>query len=210
METVVGLFRTYEEAEVAVDALGEAGFADNLSVLAQEQVVVESLDADGLEERVDRAGAETQGLEEEGVNRAGAGALGGAVVGGLAGLLIGVGALILPGLGTVLAAGSIAGAITATAAGAAAGGFLGALVGFGVPEEDAHAFAEGVKRGGILVVAHATDGRGEIAQTIMNNAGAVDIEESTAEWRAGGWNQFDETQNPGLEAGAWGRLQKDR
>ena len=81
----------------------------------------------------------------------------------IAGLLVGIGALAVPGIGPVLAFGPLAAAIGATAAGAglgaAAGGIIGALVGLGIPEEDANFYAEGVKRGGVLVTVRADDAR---------------------------------------------------
>ncbi|HXV99137.1 MAG TPA: hypothetical protein VEC93_12005, partial [Anaerolineae bacterium] len=129
------------------------------------------------------------------------GAVGGATVGGLTGLLMGIGAIAIPGIGPVLAAGALgtalasalAGAGVGAAAGAVTGGIVGALMDVGIPEEDAHFYAEGVKRGNVLVTVHADDTRASIAAGIMRQAGAVDVDSERRTWQAQGWERFDET-----------------
>jgi hypothetical protein len=65
--------------------------------------------------------------------------------------------MAIPGVGPVVAAGWLAattlGAVTGAVACGAAGGLIGALTDSGVPEEHAHVYAEGVRRGGTLVTA---------------------------------------------------------
>jgi hypothetical protein len=129
---------------------------------------------------------------------AGAGALGGSLVGGALGLLIGTGLLVIPGIGPVLAAGPLAAAIGSAAAavgatalgagiGAAAGGLLGSLIGAGVSEDEAHAYVEGVRRGGTLVSVAAVDTEADDVRQILARNGAVNIDNRAAEWRAAGW-----------------------
>ena len=71
--------------------------------------------------------------------------------------------LVLPGMspqGPLLrenAAGWLAATAVGAAAGAATGGIVGALTEAGVSAEDAHSYAEGVRRGGTLVSARVTD-----------------------------------------------------
>ena len=87
------------------------------------------------------------------------------MLGGVLGLLVGVGAHAIPGIGPVLAAGSLAAALGTAGAstlvgaglGAATGGIVGGLVGLGIPEEDATMYAEGARRGGTLVTAQVAD-----------------------------------------------------
>ena len=74
-------------------------------------------------------------------------------MGGTAGLPAGLGLLAIPGLGPVVAAGWLAATAVGAAAGAATGGIVGALTEAGVSEEEAHSYAEGVRRGGTLVSA---------------------------------------------------------
>jgi len=191
MKTVVGLFRNSADAERAVDALEDAGFvSDDFSIVARDNVIeTDYMDDD------DHVGA------GEG---AAVGAVGGATVGGLTGLLMGLGALAIPGIGPVLAAGTLAtalgsaaaGAGIGAAAGAVTGGVVGALMDVGIPEEDAHFYAEGIRRGGVLVTVHADDNRASLATGIMRQANAVDVNAERETWRAEGWEHFDETAPP--------------
>jgi hypothetical protein len=86
-------------------------------------------------------------------NRTGAGgaAAVGAGLGGVAGLLIGLGALAVPGVGPLLAAGPLAAALGGLLAGSAAGGIVGALSTVGVPQEYARQYAAAIEQGRALV-----------------------------------------------------------
>ena len=180
---VVGLFESMQDAHGAVQALTNAGFtADDISIVANNSGGTAGDGGDGGSEAAEGAGA---------------GATGGAVLGGLGGLLVGLGALAIPGIGPVVAAGSLATTLGTTLAGAglgaAAGGLVGALVGAGIPEEDAGVYAEGVRRGGALVtVQAATDDDADRAADILDQYGVVDIDERAQDYRAGGWSGFDE------------------
>ena len=66
------------------------------------------------------------------------------------GATVGLGIIAIPGIGPVVAVGWPSKAVFA-AAGGVAGGVLGALTEAGVSEEDAQAYAEGVRRGGTLL-----------------------------------------------------------
>ena len=74
---------------------------------------------------------------------------------------------------------------------AAAGGVIGALVGAGVPEEDANFYAEGVRRGGTLVMVKTSDDMANTAYSVMQRYGAVDVDQRGGEWRQSGWSRFD-------------------
>jgi hypothetical protein len=193
--TVIGLFETFAAAQSAVQDLVDSGFDRN-------QVSLVANDSRG-EYRSVRAVSDDSASEG-----AGTGAVSGGLIGGVLGLLVGLGALAIPGIGPVLAAGPLAAAVGSVAAaagtaaagagiGAAAGGILGALIGAGVPEDEAHAYAEGVRRGGTLVSVSAGDEQAEIAERIMARSGAVDIDARRREWRSAGWERFE----PG--AGIW-------
>lgn len=150
---VVGFFHSRRDAEAAVRELQSIGIS-----------FVGSNVGGAYDDSAVAVGTTSNAEATEASDGAGAGALGGGIVGGLAGVLVGLGVLTIPGLGPVLAAGPLAAAIGTTgaaigagavgaAAGAAAGGLLGALVGAGIPHGDANVYAEGVRRGGTLVVA---------------------------------------------------------
>jgi len=105
-----------------------------------------------------------------------AGASTGGVIGGTLGWLAGIGALAIPGIGPLIAAGPILAALSGAAVGAAAGGITGALVGMGIPELEAKRYEGKVKAGNLLISVH-TDNSDEIksAKDIFSSAGAQDI-----------------------------------
>jgi uncharacterized membrane protein len=97
MKTVVGLFENYQDADRAVSELNTRGFTRNeISVAARDSAIR------------DRMMAGETGSERAVAESAGAGAIGGATLGGLTGLLVGLGALAIPGIGPVIAAGTLA------------------------------------------------------------------------------------------------------
>lgn len=192
MQTVIGLFEDVEIADAAVEALLESNIQEeSVSVIAREDIV-EDVAPDLVDEEV------------QGKNigqRAGEGALGGGAVGGLLGLLVGVGAISIPGVGPAFAAGSIATAIGMAAGGAAVGTatgtLIGAMLGLGVEEERAHAYAEGLKRGGILVLVEVEESQAADARDIFDRAGALEIKELRQTWQENeGWTEFDESAEP--------------
>jgi hypothetical protein len=131
---------------------------------------------------------ESEGSRSDAGTGALAGAGAGAAFGGLAGLLLSVAPLAIPGIGPIIAAGPIAAALTGAGIGAVAGGLIGGLTNLGVPEEEAHYYAEGVRRGGILVtVAAESDTQADKAAGIMRQHGAVDIDQRATEWKKQGW-----------------------
>lgn len=179
MRTITALFDTYDHAASAVRAVRDAGIPSaDISVVANN--VTGEIPADDLD-------------AEEG---AAAGAGVGAVAGGGAGLLAGLGAVAIPGIGPVVAGGwllaTVVGAFAGAAVGGAAGGLLGALANAGVPEEEAHVYAEGVRRGGTLVSVRADDSRAESIAAILSHAEGVDIDARKADYIAEGWRGFDE------------------
>jgi uncharacterized protein (TIGR02271 family) len=71
--------------------------------------------------------------------------------------------------------------------------FFDTLVDLGVPHEEAHAYAEGVRRGGALVVVESSDDRAERGMAILQRLYPVDIHARTAQWRQEGWTGYDAT-----------------
>lgn len=86
------------------------------------------------------------------------GAAAGAATGGVLGWLIGVGALMIPGVGPLVAAGPIVAALAGAGAAGVAGGLVGGLVGAGIPEVEAKRFAGRIREGGYLLSVHCDDG----------------------------------------------------
>jgi hypothetical protein len=81
----------------------------------------------------------------------------GAAVGGVLGWLIGVGALTIPGIGPLIAAGPIVAALAGAGAVGAAGGLVGGLIGAGIPEVEAKRYAGRIRDGGYLISVHCDD-----------------------------------------------------
>jgi uncharacterized membrane protein len=104
------------------------------------------------------------------------GATTGGVAGGALGLLAGIGALAIPGLGPFIAAGPLMAALSGAAIGATTGGLVGGLVGLGIPEIEAKRYEDKLKKGNYLICAHAKDSKQiEHAEKIFKDAGAEDI-----------------------------------
>lgn len=181
MKTVVGLYDDLTDARNVVEDLVAAGFDRNdISLVVRENEDVYSTSTrDGM----DDAGQAAEGAVS--------GALTGGALGGLGGILLGLGALAIPGIGPVVAAGPIVAGLTGAAIGATVGGLVGALVGWGIPEEEAGYYAEGVRRGGTLVAVRAGEHQVEEAVDIMNEYGPVDIERRSEQWRSAGWTGYD-------------------
>ena len=137
-------------------------------------------DHDGVDDRAEGAGK-------------GAGI--GAGVGGTAGLLAGLGLLAIPGLGPVVAAGWLVATAVGAAAGAATGGIVGALTEAGVSAEEAHSYAEGIRRGGTLVSARVADADRSHLDSILNET-AVNLRDRSAAWQKSGWKSFDPASKP--------------
>jgi len=159
---VFGIFETRTAAERGIDNLLAAGFrADDISVLAPNPDATREL------------ATEKNTKAPEGATT---GAATGGVVGGTLGLLAGIGALAIPGVGPLIAAGPIMGALAGLGVGAATGGVIGALVGMGIPEYEAKRYEGRVKNGGILVSAHCDNSDWvSKAKDILKQSGAEDI-----------------------------------
>jgi uncharacterized protein (TIGR02271 family) len=178
-KTVVGLFRSHDDARAALEDLVQAGCQrEDLSLVAKDR----------------QAGVAPVSAEEQdkGDTKAGEGAATGAgigaVLGGIGGILVGMGVLAIPGVGPVLAAGPIAAGLAGAAGGAVAGGLVGGLIGLGIPDEEAHTYAEGVRRGHTLVIAKISDEQADLARAAMDRHNPIDIHAEAANWRAEGWS----------------------
>ncbi len=160
--SVLGIYAHRDAVDQATDTLIHSGFAISaISVLLPENLGTKSM------------GTEKATKAPEG---AAAGATTGAVVGGGLGLLLGIGALAIPGLGPFIAAGPIMAALAGLGVGGTVGGVTGALVGLGIPEYEAKRYEGRLQKGGILLSVHC-DTSEEIkrAKDLLKSTGAEDI-----------------------------------
>jgi hypothetical protein len=165
-KSVFGIYASADRAERAVNALIDDGFpSQDVSVLMPDQ-------------RSTREFAHHK--DTKAPEGATAGATAGGVVGGTLGVLIGLGALAVPGVGPLLAAGPIVAGLAGLGAGGAVGGLIGALAGMGIPEYEARRYEGRVKDGGILLSVHCqTPGEILRARELLTSTGATDIASST-------------------------------
>src|SRR5690242_19419983 len=155
--TVVGVFDRREQAERAVTALEAAGFRD---------------DQIGLAMRGEAGGNVAGRSAEESTQHAGGGAATGAVLGGVLGAIA---ALVIPGVGPVLALGTLGTVLAGAAVGAGVGALAGGLMGMGVPEEEARYYDEEFQAGRAIVTVNARSRYNE-AQNVLRSEGGHDIE----------------------------------
>lgn len=164
-KTVVGIFRGQERAKEAIDELKSQGFDEKeISLVAKEK----KGESGNITEEEDK-GFEGFSMGQQNL---GEGIFAGGALGGITGLLAGAGALLIPGVGPIIAAGPLASFLT----GIVGGGLVGGLVDFGIPEERGRHFEERVKRGDILVSVKAEDNEVEQVTSTLERYGAEDVE----------------------------------
>ncbi|PLT48304.1 hypothetical protein B8V81_0436 [Paenibacillus pasadenensis] len=169
----VGVYERDAQAEQALGELQRAGFSrDELSVLTRDR------------ERYDGVLDESGTMAPEGIA---AGVTTGGLAGGTVGLLAGLGALAIPGIGPIIAAGPIVAALGGAAVGASTLGIVGGLVGMGFAESEAKRYEKEVQDGRILVFVEAAPEDARDAIGILGAAGALRTERvDDEEPRAGG------------------------
>ena len=161
-KAVIGIVQTLPQAESLVSELKSVGFStQDISVLFPNKTGTK-----------DFAHVHNTKAPEGAVTGASAGGL----MGGTIGLLAGIGALAIPGLGPFIAAGPLMAALSGAAAGATLGGVTGALVGLGIPEMEAKLYEGKIRGGNILVAVHTADGEmRKRAEQILKTHGAADV-----------------------------------
>src|SRR5687767_3671721 len=150
-----GIFTDRASFERALESLRAAGFrnSDVSAVLPERDQTTRDL---------------AHEINTKAPEGAAAGAGTGAAVGGVLGWLVGIGALAIPGIGPLVAAGPVVAALAGAGAGGATGGLVGGLVGAGIPEVEAKRYAGRIRDGGYLITVHCDDSNwGERAEKIL-------------------------------------------
>ena len=162
-KAVLGIVQTYGQAEAVVDNLRRDGFSTNdISALFP--------DKDGSRDFAHEKHTKAPEGAIAGVGAGGA-------IGGTLGVLVGIGALAIPGLGPFIAAGPILAALSGAAAGATVGGVTGALIGLGFTEMEAKTYEGKLRGGNILLAVHVETAREQAhaKAKILERGGAVDV-----------------------------------
>ena len=159
---VFGIFATRTAVENAASALASQGFpVADISVLLPESLGTKNI------------GTEKATKAPEGTA---AGATTGGVIGGALGVLVGIGALAIPGLGPFIAAGPIVAGLAGLGVGGAVGGFTGAMIGMGIPEYEAKRYEGRLQKGGILLSVHCDTSEDiKFAKEVLKRTGGEDI-----------------------------------
>jgi hypothetical protein len=163
---VFGLFDDRASLEAAIDGLRSEGFRESdISALLPDRFQT----AEVAHEKHTKA--------PEG---AAVGAAAGGAVGGSLGLLLGIGALAIPGLGPFIAAGPILATLAGAGVGGAVGTLTGALVGLGIPEYEAKRYETFLHKGGSLLSVHADNADwAKRAKTALERYGAKGIDKTS-------------------------------
>jgi len=161
-----GLYPNQGAVEEAVDAFKRAGFRNaDISVLFAENAGTK----DFAHEKHTKA--------PEG---AVAGATSGAILGGALGWLVGIGALMIPGIGPFVAAGPIVALLSGVGVVGAIGGITGGLIGVGIPEYEAKRYEGRIRSGGILLSVHCDNSDWvKRAKQVLEQTGAAEIATSS-------------------------------
>jgi hypothetical protein len=173
MRTVVGVFTSLVEAERAERDLKNLGIPGaNISIVAGN-------DANRHKEYLEKSKLAS--------TSAGAAAASGASFGGGVGLIAGLVALVIPGVGPIVAGGALVTLLTGLGIGAAGGGLIGALREMGVSHERAPIYEEAVRRGAVMLAADVDSSREGDALSVMDRHGARDLRDEVDTWTAAGW-----------------------
>ena len=179
-QTITALFDRYEAAAEAVKHLEAAGVPHlDIGLVSNDAAHSQYYGA---------IPGDAEPMPETPHRGTGAGASLGTLLGGGTGLLAGLGLLAIPGLGPVVAVGWLASTLVGAGVGAAAGGIVGSLTDLGVDEADAHAYAEGLGRGGTLLTVKADSGLAKRIGEILDRDTAVAMADREGDWRDAGWD----------------------
>ena len=189
-KTISRLYNSHAEARAAVRDLEAAGVSHG-----DISIIVSNADNAYDEKTKTFPDRDLDGTDDRAEGAAAGGGIG-AAAGGTVGLLTGLGLMAIPGVGPVVAAGWLAATLAGAAAGGATGGLIGALSQqASLSDEEAHVYAEGLRRGGAVVSAKVADADALRLQAIMDRS-SVRIADRAAAYRKSGWTTYSPTAKP--------------
>lgn len=157
-QTIIGVFESRSSAEKAVETLRQQGFSkEEINIISKKNSQDDETDTELVDDDI---------MD---------GTLTGGTIGGIGGLLLGAGALMIPGIGPILAVGPIAAAV----GGAIAGGITGGLIDWGIPSEDSKRYEQEVVHGSILAIIRTDAGKTNSVAQILRQNGAKEVKTHT-------------------------------
>ncbi len=177
--SAIGIYATATQAESGVDILIAKGFnSAGISVLLPEHP-----NNQPAPHGTNASTKPTPQTTKTGSASAVGATAGGALFGALA-LLAGAGALAIPGVGPVIATGPILAGLAGLGLGGAIGGLGGALIGMGLPEDEAKRYLSRIRSGHTLLIVQCGSAEDLLrARDILAASGAADV--STSNHAAG-------------------------
>jgi Heat induced stress protein YflT len=170
----VGLFPNRKQAQQALNELKDSGFAmDKVSIIAKDAEQGEQIGEAEISTQVGDQNVDTTGVVGDAIN-----------TGVWGSVLVGLSSLAIPGLGAVIAAGSVGAAFVTSIAGVAVSAsstnnLVQSLMGLGITEEPARFISDKLQQGFYLVILDGNDEQIEIAKEILSKQSIQ------------GWGTFD-------------------
>lgn len=157
-QRAVGTFPTRQDAENALMELRDCGFnMDRISAIAQNPPKPQTL-----------ADVEVKSSSQRAKDGAETGAVMGATTGGMLGLIGSLSVLAIPGIGLATEVAILLGnALLGSGVGAAGGSLIGAMIGWGIPEEQAKYYDELLSQGNYVVLVEGTEAEIKGAEAIL-------------------------------------------
>ena len=186
---IAGRFQTFPKAEAAAQRLFAGGFLE-------EDVTLFYVAPSGQHARLATGGDHDA---DAGAKEASKGAGIGATIGAVIGAIVGAAVFVLfkaPWLAAVLAAG--AGAYVGSLAGAMAHAKSGKRPAADSTSTDNHGSANALdaRQSGVVVAVHVGPELQAQAAAILRDAGGMEVERATGQWRNGRWADFDPVKPP--------------
>jgi hypothetical protein len=163
MKCVTSLFKHYQDAERAMNDLYSLGFErGTISMVARRESMQEDVAA-GADHPVTEGTTSGEGVAHTG------------------GILVAPRTLTVPGIGSVITAGTLITTLDTPTRGLAVGaavsnGLTGVLIGAGIPEPQAQHYTEEIRQGAILVAVEASDERAHEAINILHQTHGLAIQ----------------------------------
>jgi hypothetical protein len=168
----VGIFPTYEKTHTALVDLKENGFLMDMVFVVGRDIKnqTDTTGANTSNRLVDFGNLDTN--ENQAGEKAVDGAMAGITLGGFTGLLIGLGAIAIPGVGPIVLAGAAATALVSTISGGAiggvAGGLAGGLIGLGIPADRAKIYSDRIAKGEYFVMVEGYEADMSVAESVFS------------------------------------------